>query len=303
MKRILILILCILMICALTQTAGCFASASTDHMADGRPPIQILTDRESLPALCREDLLEIHFLNVGAADCILLRMGNSAVLIDGGRSATAAEAVSYLKEIGVETLDCVFATHPHDDHIGGLPGILSEIPAGALYQAGFYEDYQSQARWNLQAALDELHIMDSVIPTEWSMRLGEAELTFYQWQNPEAAQNDRSVAIKVKYGERSALLAADLENSGQKAVAAQYGEALRADILKMPHHGIGTYQLPFHEAVQPLFGVVTNSKNGAQGMIDRMTRNGMQWMVTTRGTVVAVTDGNVWSVWQVTERK
>ena len=294
MKRFLAL-----MICALTLMIGYFVTATAERME----PIHFLMNREDLPELCREDLFEVHFINIGAADCILLRMGKSAVLIDSGRRGNAPEVVSYLKDIGVETLDCVFLTHPHDDHIGGFPGILAEIPTGAFYQAGLYEGYQSQALFRLTKAFDELRIMDFIIPIEWSMRLGETTLTFYQWQNPEAAQNDRSVVIKAKYGERSVLFAADLENSGQKALAMEHGEELHADILKMPHHGIGTYQLPFHEAVLPLLGVVTNSKDRVRRVIDAMTNRGMRWMLTTRGTVVAATDGKVWSVWQIAEGK
>lgn len=282
-----------LLLCMFVMALVVSATAETND------PIQYLTDLKNLPQLCQEDLLEVHFIEVAAADCILLRMGNHSMLVDSGRHGTADKVVSYLRSIGVDSLDCVFLTHPHDDHLGGFPGILNEIPTSALYRSYLYEQFESPRQNMLARTLRELQIPEYFVTNETRMQFGNATLTFYQWQNPNAHQNNRSMIIKIQYGSRTMLLSADLENNGQKKLAAEYGESLRADIIKMPHHGIGKYEITFHDAVKPLFGIVTNTKKSAQETIDTMVRRGMKWMVTTRGTVVAVCDGNQWRVWQL----
>jgi len=290
MKRLLALALCVLLI-------GCIQLAAANAS-----PIQTIKDLKKTPELRRDGLFEVHFISIGAADSILLRMGETTMLVDSGRPKNAAAVVAYLKSVGVNKLDYAVLTHPHDDHLGGFPGILAEIPVDTFYKAGMYEDFRSKRLSNLTKALAEHGMTDITIPAGLVIRLGDATLTFYQWQNPGASQNSRSVMIRAEYGQRSVLLSADIESGAQRAFAEDYGDVLRSDILKMPHHGIGSYQMVFHEAVKPSLGVLTNTKGGAQKVVDVMTARGLKYLTTPKGTVVAVTDGDTWSVWQIPNR-
>ena len=64
--------------------------------------------------------VEVHFIDVGKGDSILVKAGDRCMLVDGGRPAEGPKLVSYLKSQGVTSIDIMVATHPHADHIGGL---------------------------------------------------------------------------------------------------------------------------------------------------------------------------------------
>ena len=77
--------------------------------------------------------LEVHFIDVGQADCALLVSDGHYMVIDGGNNDDAETIVTYLKNQGVKTLDAVVGTHPHEDHIGSLDAIINSFDVEAVY--------------------------------------------------------------------------------------------------------------------------------------------------------------------------
>ena len=71
--------------------------------------------------------LEIYFLDVGEADSTLIRKENHNILIDGGNNRDGKKLVNYFKSLNIDSFDYVIATHPHEDHIGGLDYIIREF--------------------------------------------------------------------------------------------------------------------------------------------------------------------------------
>ena len=74
-----------------------------------------------------DDNLEVHFIDVGQADSILIKKGMDFMLIDGGNNADGELVVDYLKEQNVDKLKYVIGTHPHEDHIGGLDNVIDNF--------------------------------------------------------------------------------------------------------------------------------------------------------------------------------
>jgi competence protein ComEC len=68
--------------------------------------------------------LEVHFIDVGQGDSILIKQNGHNMLIDAGDNKYGQTVVNYLKENGVKKLDYVIGTHPHADHIGGLDDVI-----------------------------------------------------------------------------------------------------------------------------------------------------------------------------------
>ena len=68
--------------------------------------------------------LEVQFIDVGQADCILIRNEDHNMLIDAGNNKDGKLLVKYLKDLGITEFDYVIGTHPHEDHIGGLDNII-----------------------------------------------------------------------------------------------------------------------------------------------------------------------------------
>lgn len=74
--------------------------------------------------------IAVHYIDVGQGDSVLIQTAGGNVLIDGGNTNMGERVVGYIKDAGVHELTFVVATHPHADHIGGLPAVLNEFPVG-----------------------------------------------------------------------------------------------------------------------------------------------------------------------------
>ncbi|WKB36609.1 MBL fold metallo-hydrolase [Terrilactibacillus sp. S3-3] len=89
---------------------------------------------QTAPADAKENLMWLHFIDVGQGDSILIQTPNQKnILIDAGPKRTAGKVTAYLKRQHAEQLDALIITHPHHDHIGGVPGILENIKVKAFY--------------------------------------------------------------------------------------------------------------------------------------------------------------------------
>lgn len=281
----------LLLCCLLLMAPAAFAQA---------PVIHYLAAEDERPALPDEGLLEVHLINVASADCILVRMGDATIMIDSGIRRTSGRIFDYLDKIGVDRLDYAFISHPHGDHSGGFIDVLAQIPTDTFLMPARYEGYKLSFFLDLLGVIEAQDIPVTLVMDGQALTLGGAELGFFQWQAQEAHENDRSMVTHIRYGERSVLLAADVENNGQVGLAAAYGARLGADILKMPHHGLAAYMPAFHEAVQPQLATFSNTKENLIPAATRLLKqNDIDWMLTTHGTVVLVTDGSEWWVWQI----
>ena len=152
--------------------------------------------------------LELHFINVGQGDAVLIRSPSGQnVLYDGGRGSD--DTLAYLRSVGVQSLDLVIASHADADHIGGLADVVS------YYRPRFFMDngipHTSQTYFRLlqavQAARSEL-----LEPTSRRIGLGDASLQVIPPPREEAfGSNDNSVGVIVSYGEFDAALTGDAE--------------------------------------------------------------------------------------------
>jgi competence protein ComEC len=180
--------------------------------------------------------LRIDFLDVGQGDAILVTTPRGRqVLVDGGPSATRLAAqLGEAMPHWDRSLDAVVLTHPQEDHLGGLPGLASRMETGLIYTSG---------RQNRSFTFE---VFRRRLPRVSTLSRGDAFVLDgvrfdVLWPPPDLETrelNDTSIVLMVSYRGVAVLLTGDIEAGVQRQLM-QEGP-LRANILKVPHHGSKT---------------------------------------------------------------
>ena len=173
--------------------------------------------------------LEIHFLDVGQGDATLIREGGKTVLIDAGGGATIA---NYLRQLHVDTIDLVVASHNHSDHIGGMTTVLSTAFIRFYMDNGIAHTtatYRSTIQAVRSSGAQYLEAADR------SVTLGDAVVRVLPPVSRED-QNNGSVGILIEYGNFHALSTGDSEQE-ELAAWLSTGTVPRVNVLKAAHHG------------------------------------------------------------------
>ncbi len=241
--------------------------------------------------------LEVIFTSVGQGDATLLRLPDGAVvLVDGGGTYPggadpgARDLVPLLRDLGVERLALVVVSHPHPDHVLGLAAVAEAFPIDALLLGG------GPPEGGVAEVLARL-------PAAGRLRHGEAweragvRLLAVSADDPNLAENDASLALRVEHGRTSLLLTGDLESAGEAAALARSGPLLQVDVVKVPHHGSRTSStLPFVTAVRPAWAVASLGARNRFGFPhpeaeQRWRGAGAAWARTDEGAVRFLSDG------------
>ena len=236
-------------------------------------------------------LLEVIFPQILNCDVIFLRCGGETMLVDCATQGQAKRITNMCKQLGITHIDRVVNTHPHEDHIGGFRDLIKEVTVGELwicFDENTNTHMQKAVGFAEKAGIPVMHYQDGD-----TLTLGGATLEVWMLEGKPEALNDRSAQLYVTFGERTMLLAADLEETGQAQLVALKGAALKADVLKYPHHGLEKLDADYAAAVSPLISVVTNNQRTTEGK-KYIQRQGMNCVWTVPGFVTLTTDGEVW---------
>jgi competence protein ComEC len=206
--------------------------------------------------------LTVRFLDVGQGDAALVTSpGGVTMLVDGGpdRDLVATE----LAAAGVRRLDVVVASHPHADHIVGLPTVLARYQVGVLLRPGC-PDTSADGATLARAIRDE----EVPVRTPWAgevLHVGDLRIDVLSpdrcWSGTESDTNNDALVLRVSLGGDVVLFATEPEEPAQEQLL-EAGWDLRADVLKVPHHGAATSIPEFFEAVSPAVAVVPVGENG-----------------------------------------
>ncbi len=241
-------------------------------------------------------LLEVIFPQILNCDAIFMRCGGETMLVDCATQGQAKRIINMCKQLGITRIDRVVNTHPHEDHIGGFRDLIKEVEVGELWIC-FDEDYTTHMTkavgYAQKAGIPVVHYADGDVLT-----LGSATIEVWKLEGKTSELNDCSAQFMVTFGERTLLMAADLERTGQERYVALKGDALKADILKYPHHGLEKLIDEYAAAVGAEYYVVTNNQRSTEGK-KYITRSGVPCAWTVPGFVTLTTDGTTWVVERV----
>ena len=242
-------------------------------------------------------LLQVHFLNVGQADSILVIAPNSqTILVDGGNADDGSKVVNYLKSQGVKELSALVATHPHEDHIGGLDTIMQSFPPKQIYMTNgtsntkTFEDFITAVNASGAKKIRAKAKVKLDIP-------GISGIFLAPHGDSYEDLNNYSAVLKISFGKVSFLLTGDAEDVSEVEML-KNRQDLQATVLKVGHHGsTSSTTSAFLKAISPKYAVISVGVNNDYGHPTQVTLNkianaGVQVYRTDQdGTIVATSDG------------
>lgn len=259
------------------------------------------------------DQLRITFLDVGQGDATLIEApGGRRMLIDAGLAyparngrpgydAGAQVVLPYLEWAGVERLDYLVLTHPDGDHVGGAQAILRAVEVSTLLMTA--PDAPEVGQVEALAVARERSIPVRQPAEGERIDLGGGVLLEVlgpprqPFVGSRSDDNANCIAMRLRYREVAVLLACDLEAVAEERLVAA-GYDLRADLLKVSHHGSGhSSTAGFLQAVSPRYGLVSAGNGNAFGhphpqTLERLGAVGAEvWRTDRHGTVTLQSDG------------
>ena len=172
---------------------------------------------------------ELHFIDTGNSDAILIKNNNKFALIDGGDNDDEERVVSYLKDQGVKELEHIFATHPHADHIGGLDAVVNYIPVKNVYVSNGDSDSKTYSAFIYAMANKGLSPSVPLLNSEF--KLGSGKFKVISAAN-EKDPNNNSLVLEYVNGNDKVLLMGDAEEKIEREL-----DVSDVDLLKVGHHG------------------------------------------------------------------
>jgi competence protein ComEC len=250
--------------------------------------------------------MELHMIDVGQGDAIALRTpAGRWLLFDAGRDWTGGDAgrstvIPYLRRRGGDVLLFVLS-HPHADHVGGGASVIAGLHPAA-YWDGAYAGTSPPYRASLVAARDQ-HVMWKRVHPGDSLVVDGVRLHVLApdsaWMIGLKDPNAGSVVVRAEYGLVRMLLMGDAEKGEEERLVSAYGGDLRADVLKVGHHGSNTSSTdPFLALVRPRVALISVGAGNMYGhpsasVLRSLAAAGAAVMRTDlEGSIVCRTDGH-----------
>jgi len=249
--------------------------------------------------------MQVHFVDVGQGDSILVRFpGGKTMLVDtGGRPGEPDEArvtgdavvVPYLRHLGINRLNALVITHPHEDHAGGVPAVLEKLKVDAMVitdAPGYDEIIALAASFRVpvyRAGTGQALQLDERVDV-LVLAPGKGDAV------DGLSANDASLVLRLDYRDSSFLLTGDIEEQAQRLLLAG-GTDLQSDVFKVPHHGSRSYEPRFYNEVAPEFAVIQVGENNRFGhpaadAVDTLMSSDARVLRTDRdGAVLITTEG------------
>ena len=252
------------------------------------------------------NMLTVHYIDVGQADCALIETDGKYVLIDGGNREDGQLVVSYLQEQGVEELEAVICSHAHEDHVGGLPSVLAVFPAKAVYSPT--KTYSSEVYDDFLYYTDQQGLEVTIPEPGDEFIVGQARFTVLGPTKSYAETNDTSIIVLLEHLNIRFLFTGDMETAAENDMLDYWDGRLNwnVDVLKVGHHGSNTSSgYRFVYETDPEYAIISVGEGNSYGhpheeVTSRYSDAGIPMFRTDMlGTIYATTDGyNVTITWE-----
>ena len=236
----------------------------------------------------------IKFIDVGQGEAILIALPEKTMLIDAGPTGSAPKIAQVLQELGRNKIDYLVATHPDEDHIGGMADVISSTQIGTIYAPNKTNNTATYRKFltaiqnnNLQITLAEAGtIIDQTDSYKLEILWPKKDANF-----PDT--NDYSIIIKLTVGNKTFLFTGDAPTN-----AILNSNPGHIDVLKVSHHGsrTGTTEVLIHK-LSPTYAVLSYALDNSYGhpmqsVLNALRKHSVEvWGTGANGTITITCDG------------
>lgn len=288
-KKILVIDFLVLMVLFI------YAIFGTDLIKDTKgnlASVSNLTKEEKIKLNTNENL-SVYFVDVGQADCILIRYKDNNMLIDAGNNEDGPLLVKYFKDLGIEEFKYVVATHPHEDHIGGMDDIINNFKIDTYYMSD--KITTTKTFEEVLDALEDNNMTYKVPVKGYQFELENAKFSVISPGISTSDINDSSIILKLNHGNNSFLFTGDAGSNVEKDIL---NEDISSDVLKVGHHGSSySSNLKFLKRVNPKYAIISVGKNNTYKHPSNKTLEKLEKMnikiyrTDNDGTIICTSDG------------
>lgn len=242
----------------------------------------------------------VSFLDVGQGDSILIQSEGYNVLIDDGEKGNAPYIEQYLSENGVDTLDYVIGTHPHSDHIGALPTIITDcnVENVILPKIDDSDTPTSKIYESLLTSISDKGLKITPAKVGTSYDLGNATLEIIAPNSNDYSDlNDYSVVTILTHGDNTFLLTGDASETSESEMI-ENNLLEDVDVLKLGHHGSDTASSQqFLDIVKPEYAIIMCGEGNKYNHPCEETLDKLQdikeniYRTDIDGTIIATSNG------------
>lgn len=243
-------------------------------------------------------ILKIHYIDVGQGDSILVQLNEKNLLIDAGTNESTNKLLSYLKKENIKKLDYVVATHPHEDHIGGMAEVIKSFEIGEFYAPKITSN--TRTFQDMIASLKNKNMKINTAKEGVTINFGTNTECIFLAPNSEKYEsiNNYSSVIKLTYGSTKFIFTGDAEKLNEKEILDKNLD-ISCDVLKIGHHGSNSSSsAAFIDKASPKTAVISCGKNNDYGHPHKATLNTLNkknikiYRTDVDGTILIQSDGS-----------
>lgn len=274
------------LVCILVAGISVPSSAASSHQIEA----QVIESSETNAPF------EMTMLDVGQGLSLLIKADGKYMIYDGGGRSRSSYVVSYLKKHGVTELQYLTASHYDEDHIAGLVGVLNTTKVDTIVCPDYQKDtkiYQSFINKEQQSKAKVIHPK-----TGYTLTLGNAAIKVLSADNSAEKDNNRSIAMRVTYGNFSVIMTGDAELDVETSII--YNKYnIDSDVYVAGHHGSKySSSTAFLNAVTPAYTLISCGTGNSYGhpteeALRRIKESGSKlYRTDVQGEVTVYSDGN-----------
>lgn len=256
----------------------------------------------------KDGLLKVTFLDVGQGDATFIESPTGMqVLIDGGKGKVVLPALSHEMSFFDRDIDMVVATHPDQDHIGGLVAVLDRYRVHTILMTENKSEtpaYEALKDAIQHEGAEVIFARQGQVYDLGTGQAGSSTLTilFPDLDTSALESNTASIVSRLTYGSSEYVFTGDSPQSIEEYLVGLFGTQLQSDVLKLGHHGSRTSSSEsFLSTIAPTYALISAGKNNSYGhphkeVIDLLKSQHIPYKNTAdEGSIHSVSDGQ--SVW------